>query len=188
MAINLDGYIDVATRLRLALEAHPDLRIREEPPAVVEWAGNTVLVCTVTVWRAPDDPIPTNATATEPYPGRTPYTKDSEVMVGMTSALGRALGYMGFGSQHSIASADEVQAARSRTPATTASSATSSTPPARAQLGANVPSEPASPQQYAKLRALGHPGTETLTKRAASQLIDAITRGADKANTDQAGQ
>ena len=36
--------------------------------------------------------------------------------MGFTSALGRALGYMGFGIDKSIASRDEVQAAQSRQP------------------------------------------------------------------------
>jgi hypothetical protein len=40
----------------------------------------------------------------------------SENEVGYTSALGRALGYMGFGIHKSIASRDEVQAAQSRQP------------------------------------------------------------------------
>jgi hypothetical protein len=57
-----------------------------------------------------DDSLPAIATAAEPYPGKTPYTKNSEFMVGMTSALGRALGYMGFGVNKSIASKNEVLA------------------------------------------------------------------------------
>jgi hypothetical protein len=70
--------------------------------------------CTVTVWRDGTDPIPAVATACELYPGKTPYTKNSENEVGFTSALGRALGYMGFGITNAIATRDEVQAAQSR--------------------------------------------------------------------------
>jgi hypothetical protein len=70
--------------------------------------------CTVTVWRDANDPIPAIATAAELYPGRTPYTKNSENEVGFTSALGRALGYMGFAISNAIASRDEVEAAQSR--------------------------------------------------------------------------
>jgi hypothetical protein len=40
----------------------------------------------------------------------------SENEVGFTSALGRALGYMGFGINKSIASRNEVEAAQSRQP------------------------------------------------------------------------
>jgi hypothetical protein len=48
----------------------------------------------------------------EVFPGRTPYTKDSEQMNGATSALGRALGYMGFGIKAGLASANEVRTAQ----------------------------------------------------------------------------
>lgn len=109
MAFSLDNYVDVPTRLRMALERYPDLRVAETGREVVQLGNSIVLVCQVTVWRTADDPRPVVASASEPIPGRTPYTKDSELMVGMTSALGRALGYMGFGIGKSIASRQEVE-------------------------------------------------------------------------------
>jgi len=72
--------------------------------------GSTFIRCTVTVWRDNADALPVIASAAEPYPGNTPYTKRSEYMVGMTSALGRALGYMGCGVSKAIASRNEVEA------------------------------------------------------------------------------
>lgn len=111
MAFNIDNYVDVPTRLKEALERHPNLRIQETAAEVVTMPdGSTFYRCTVTVWRDETDPLPAVATAAEPYPGKTPYTKNSEFMVGMTSALGRALGYMGFGISKSIASKNEIQA------------------------------------------------------------------------------
>ena len=111
MAFNIDNYVDVPTRLKEALAQHPNLRIQETAAEVVTMPdGSTFYRCTVTVWRDETDPIPAIATAAEPYPGKTPYTKNSEFMVGMTSALGRALGYMGFGINKSIASKNEIQA------------------------------------------------------------------------------
>ena len=111
MAFNIDNYIDVPTRLKEALLKHPNLRIQETAAEVVTMPdGSTFYRCTVTVWRDETDPIPSIATAAEPYPGKTPYTKNSEFMVGMTSALGRALGYMGFGISKSIASRNEIEA------------------------------------------------------------------------------
>lgn len=115
MGFSLDNYVDVATRLRLAFEKYPDLRIQETAREVIEMPDkNCFIRCTVTVWRDANDPIPAIATAAELYPGRTPYTKNSENEVGFTSALGRALGYMGFAISNAIASRDEVQAAQSR--------------------------------------------------------------------------
>lgn len=105
----LSGYVFVRDRLRLALEKYPDLHVTEKTPIFQEVNGATIILCEVIVGRTPDDPHPINAHATEPYPGKTPYTRDSEVANGMTSALGRALGYLGFGIDKSIASADDVQ-------------------------------------------------------------------------------
>jgi len=114
---NLDNYVDVPTRLNLALKKYPDLRIQETAREVIEMPDKSCFIrCTVTVWRDQTDPIPAIASACEIYPGRTPYTKMSENEVGYTSALGRALGYMGFGINKSIASRDEIEAAQSRQP------------------------------------------------------------------------
>ena len=111
MAFNIDNYVDVPTRLAEALKRYPDLRIQETSAEVVTMPdGSTFYRCTVTVWRDDTDPLPSIATAAEPYPGKTPYTKNSEFMVGMTSALGRALGYRGFGINKSIASKNEIEA------------------------------------------------------------------------------
>ena len=115
MSFNLDNYVDVPTRLNLALAKYPDLRIQETGREIIEMPDKSCFIrCTVTVWRDETDPIPAIASACEVYPGRTPYTKMSENEVGYTSALGRALGYMGFGINKSIASRNEVEAAQSR--------------------------------------------------------------------------
>jgi hypothetical protein len=114
---NLDNYVDVPTRLGMALQKYPDLRIQETQREIIEMPDKSCFIrCTVTVWRDSTDPIPAVASACEIYPGRTPYTKMSENEVGFTSALGRALGYMGFGINKSIASRNEVEAAQSRQP------------------------------------------------------------------------
>ena len=108
--MNLDGYVTVNERLKLALAKYPDLRVEELPFDIVEIGGQTNLHCTVRVYTTPDDTRPVLGSVLEPIPGRTPYTRNSELMVGMTSALGRALGYLGFGIDKGIASNDEVAA------------------------------------------------------------------------------
>ena len=112
MSVDLSGYVTVVDRLRAALEAFPDLRIVERSAELVTWADDLRLVCTVEVRRTVDDPVPVVASAAEVYPGRTPFTRGSELMNGYTSAVGRALGYMGFGLAGGLASADEVAIAR----------------------------------------------------------------------------
>jgi hypothetical protein len=148
----------------------------------------------VTVWRDSTDPIPAIASACEVYPGRTPFTKMSENEVGFTSALGRALGYMGFGINKSIASRNEVEAAQSRQGATHLASVV---PLHEVEMPFPdaPPQEYASPKQLGMMRALangqGLKGddlktfisaalnrevhtTGELTKRDMSRVIDAL--------------
>lgn len=109
MSYDLSDYVDVKTRLTQALAKYPDLRITEHRPVPVQVGEQLFIECAVTVARDPDDPVPVTAYMYEPFPGRTPYTKLSEQANGATSALGRALGYMGFGISTSLASANEVR-------------------------------------------------------------------------------
>lgn len=164
MSFSLDGYVDVPTRLRRALEVFPDLRVQEGEAYLEETPAGHVLICRITVYRSVDDKIPTRASASEPYPGKTPYTRDSERMVGMTSALGRALGYMGFGIDKSIASANEVAARQtpgeaSKTPSQPRESSGRTSPPTDGQIRL--------------IRALGSSETPT-TKGDAMKLIDEL--------------
>ena len=111
----MDGYLDVATRLKMAFEKYPDLRIQETHREVIEMPDKSCFIrCTVTIWRTADDLIPCVASACELYPGRTSFQKYSENEVGYTSAVGRALAYMGFSGNKSLASLDEVNSAKGR--------------------------------------------------------------------------
>lgn len=116
MAFDLNEYVDVASRLKIAHERWPELRIEEMLPEIVVIGDRTFVQATVTVYREPADPRPTSATVWEPFPGLTSFSKNSEVPVGMTSALGRALAYMGLEVRKSIASRDEVAARRPEPP------------------------------------------------------------------------
>lgn len=164
MTYSLEGYVDVPTRLRRALEAFPDLRVQEGEAHIEETPAGHVLICKVTVYRDVDDEIPTIASASEPYPGKTSFTRDSERMVGFTSALGRALGYMGFGIENGIASANEIAARRTdgepiRINSQSRSSSASLSAPSDGQLRL--------------LRALGSTQTPA-TKSEAMKLIDEL--------------
>lgn len=190
MAFNIDNYVDVPTRLKEALLKHPNLRIQETAAEVVTMPdGSTFYRCTVTVWRDETDPIPAIATAAEPYPGKTPYTKNSEFMVGMTSALGRALGYMGFGISKSIASRNEIEARQ------TGKSADAQIAPIRREQPINTHPKGASQKQVYFIKSLAKGAgfdeaalhdyiaatlnsdavtLETLSPEQATQMIDAL--------------
>jgi hypothetical protein len=59
-------------------------------------------------YRTPEDTRPGIGHSQMPIPGKTPYTKDSEVENAETSAWGRAIAALGFEVHNSIASAEEV--------------------------------------------------------------------------------
>ena len=109
-AFNLGDYVDVPTRLAEALKRWPNLRIQETRPVIVTVDNQAYVEISCTVWRDDTDPLPTTAYCWEPIPGRTPYTKGSEMMNASASCLGRALGFLGMGIGKSIASRNEVQA------------------------------------------------------------------------------
>jgi len=113
--MNLGDYVDVPTRFRLALDKWPDLRVVETPAEVVTIGDRTFISVTVKVYRDLLDLLPCVATAWEPFPGTTPYVRNSEMMNCSTSALGRALGMMiPFGK---MASFEEVKNRQDETPA-----------------------------------------------------------------------
>ena len=103
------GYVTVNQRLLAALERFPDLRVVETPFQIHEIDGTTYLWTAVQVYPSPEHQ-PTDGSVLEPVrPDRHPL-KHSELMTGYTSALGRALGYLGFGIDAGIATSDEIQA------------------------------------------------------------------------------
>ena len=112
MSFDLSEYVDVKHRLNLALHKHPDLRVVEDAPELITIGERVYIQCAVTVFRSADDLLPGRAYCWEVWPGRTPFTKESEQQNGATSALGRCLGYMGFGIDTGIASANEVRTAQ----------------------------------------------------------------------------
>lgn len=107
-APDLSDYVEVSDRMAAFFAAHPSgsLQCREWDVRTV--ADKTFVVYTALAYRAPDDAAPGVGTAWEPFPGRTPYTRDSELMNAETSAWGRALAAVGFGGKR-VASRNEVR-------------------------------------------------------------------------------
>jgi len=113
----LDGYVDVAERIRLFRDRYPEGSLQPAnlatPWEIVTVGEKTFLVYIAAAYRHPDDPRPGIGMAWEPFPGRTPYTKDSELMVAETSAWGRAIKAALLDDRSKVASLDEVRARRS---------------------------------------------------------------------------
>lgn len=107
-----DSYIDVAERIREFKAAYPDGTLQPvdfDNPYIVQAIGNeSIIVYRAAAYRTPDDPRPGIGVASEPYPGRTPYTKGSEIQNAETSAWGRAIVALGIPTKR-IASTEEVR-------------------------------------------------------------------------------
>ena len=113
MAFNMDGYVDVAERIRQLREKHPEAVLRPYNPAepfkIMEIGGREFIIYTAACYRTPDDPMPAIAVAAEPAVGKTNYTRDSEVMNAETSAWGRCIVAALAADTQKIASLDEVR-------------------------------------------------------------------------------
>jgi len=161
--MDLSNYVDVPSRFALALDKWPDLRVVESPPEVVTVGDQTFISVTMTVYRTPDDLIPARGCAWEPIPGKSSFTRGSEMMNASTSALGRCIGLMmPFGK---MASMEEV---RNRQTETGSQKPAEGRPPLD-----SLPSLPTD-AQLRMIRALGHSDAMPTTKSAASTLITVL--------------
>ena len=113
MAFAIEGYVDVAERIRHLREKHPEAVLRPYNPAepfkIMEIGGREFIVYTAACFRSPDDPMPAVAVAAEPAVGKTNFTRDSEVMNAETSAWGRAIVACLAADTQKIASMEEVR-------------------------------------------------------------------------------
>ena len=161
--MNLGDYVDVPTRFRLALDKWPDLRVVETPAEVVTIGDRTFISVTVKVYRDLLDLLPCVATAWEPFPGTTPYVRNSEMMNCSTSALGRCLGMMiPFGK---MASFEEVQNRQNDTPAAA---------PRAPKIIVDMPNKevwPVSKKQLQELSELGYGGAVPANWNEANAII-----------------
>ena len=163
--MDLKDYVDVPTRFRLALDKWPELRVVEEPAKVILIGDKTFISVTMTVYRDPSDVLPCVATCWEPFPGRTPFTSNSEAMNCSTSALGRALGMMiPFGK---MASFEEVQNRQNDGPTVSPSRGTQT----KASPADGDKPWPVSKSQLQTLSAIGYAGPVPADWKEANAII-----------------
>jgi hypothetical protein len=87
----LGNYVDVPERLKRFYEAYPTGSIQLGRPEFIEADGKQFVWAQAFAYRTPDDVRPGVGTAWELIPGRTPYTRGSELMNLETSCWGRAV-------------------------------------------------------------------------------------------------
>lgn len=207
MSVDMSDYIDVAERIAMFREAYPQgslqtLLHENGLPYVLDVvsAGDTeriFLVVTAMAYRTPDDERPGVACAWEPFPGATPYTRNSELMNAETSAWGRAIvATLAADTKRGIATAQEVRnRAEERheepKPKTTRSKAPESFACSEAQrkkiyalsrkLGLDADA------MHARISSMFDvESSKELTKDQASKLIDAMQTEYDAAPADPA--
>lgn len=113
MAYALD-YIDVAQRIADFRVKHPEGSLqpanKDQPYKIEEIGGQTYIVVVAAAYRSPDDERPGIGMAYEIFPGKTNFTRGSELQNAETSAWGRAIvASMAGDTKKGIASAEEVR-------------------------------------------------------------------------------
>lgn len=109
-----EDYVEVNERIVEFRNKYPDGALQpvdpKEPYRLVTVDGKMYIVYVAAAYANAEDKLPGIGCAWEPFPGRTPYTKDSELQNAETAAWGRAIIAKGAAdAKRGIASAVEVR-------------------------------------------------------------------------------
>lgn len=111
----LENYVDVPHRIKLFYEKYPEGSLQMDPDLQFHTIGDQVIVIgRAYAFRNPQDEKPGIGTAQEYLPGKTNFTRGSEIQNLETSCWGRAIGALGIGIEKSIATKEEVELAIER--------------------------------------------------------------------------
>jgi len=103
-------YIDVAERIVEFRTKHPEGSLQQVSMDFREVNGAWWVIYTAAAYRTADDQRPGHGTAWEPVPGKTNFTRDSEVQNAETAAWGRAIvAVLAADTKRGIASAQELR-------------------------------------------------------------------------------
>lgn len=106
-------YVDVAERIAIFRDKYPNGSLQpanpDEPYRLLTVGDQTFVVVVACAYRSQDDGRPGIGMAQEQIPGRTPYTRGSELQNAETSAWGRAIVAALAADTKKVASADEVR-------------------------------------------------------------------------------
>lgn len=107
MSFDMSDYVDVAERIRIFRDKHPEGTLQSE---ITLADDGTWVLCKAFAYRGADDKLPGIGHSRLLIPGSTPYTRGSEVENAETSAWGRAIVAALAADTKKIASAEEVRA------------------------------------------------------------------------------
>lgn len=110
-APNLDNYVEVSERITEFHAKYPEGTIQSNYDYIFDADHKPILVVVQAfAHRTPDDERPGVGSAAEIIPGKTPYTKDSELQNAETAAWGRAVIAVGAATaKRGVASREEVR-------------------------------------------------------------------------------
>lgn len=114
MAYDLDQYVDVAARIVQFREQFPGGSLQPADPTIpyrIESINDqTYIVVVAAAYRSPEDPRPGIGMAYEVFPGKSNFTRGSELQNAETSAWGRAIvAALAADTKKGVVSADEVR-------------------------------------------------------------------------------
>ena len=121
-----DDYVDVAERIREFRVRFPDGSLRplnvDKPFEIVTTPdGIAWVVVVAAAYRTPEDAAPGVGMAWETYPGKTNFTRGSELQNAETSAWGRAIVAVGAAdTKRGVASSEDIRNRRAEQEAQTA--------------------------------------------------------------------
>ena len=111
----LENYVDVPQRIKLFYEKYPEGSLQLDPDLKFQQVDDQLIVIgQAYAYRHPGDEKPGVGTAQEYLPGKTNFTRGSEIQNLETSCWGRAIGALGIGIDKAIASREEVELAIER--------------------------------------------------------------------------
>lgn len=100
-----EDYVMVNERIMAFYAKYPEGSIQSEIYSI----DDDHVIIKAYAYRHPGDPLPGIGHSALAIPGKTPYTRDSEIENAETSAWGRALAALGFEVKRGIASSEEVE-------------------------------------------------------------------------------
>lgn len=118
MAFNNSDYIDVATRIGMFRDKHPEGSLQplnlNKPYEIISLGDRSFIIVVACAYRNQDDTRPGVGMAWEPFPAINQQMRGSELMLCETSAWGRAIvAVLAADTKRGIASQDEIVARNS---------------------------------------------------------------------------
>jgi hypothetical protein len=179
----LADYVDVAERIKLFREKPPDGSLQPVDPSkpydIVTIGDKTFIVYISAAYRTPDDSRPGIGSAWECFPGKTSFTKDSELMNAESSSWGRAILAALAADSKKIASLEEVRNRQAEHPSRTPARPSQTVPTLVSSAGGPL----ATAAQLNAIRAISNAlgilppaGLDQMSKGTATTMIDDLKK------------